>query len=260
VCGGRIGPLTGARLTRELGELAWAGALAPWGCTAPSHRALRWLLGGGPTSAMRCTTPVILVHGYGGNRSHWLPLELELRRAGFANVHTVAYNPVTTTLAGTAGALRTACREAMAASGSNHVHLVGHSLGGVVVRYAVQRLGLAADVRTAVTVAAPHRGTPLASWGWGPLARVLRPGSPLLKDLDRATAAVGVRWVAYWSDADLVVRPGSARLDEQGSPAVNVLVPDVGHLGILRAPAFLGSLRQLLLDAEGPGAAAPVAA
>jgi hypothetical protein len=72
--------------------------------------------------------------------------------------------------------------------------------------------------------------------------------------------------VSCFSDRDLVVRPGSARLDEQGLHAVNVEVPGVGHLGILRAPAFLRSVVRLLLAAEAsspvpaPGpAAAPVA-
>jgi pimeloyl-ACP methyl ester carboxylesterase len=179
---------------------------------------------------------------------------------GFGNVHTVGYNPVTTTLHGIARGLRTTCHEAMEAADCDHVHLIGHSLGGVVVRYAVQRLGLAGDVRTAVTVAAPHRGTALAALGWGPAARDLRPGSPLLESLHRGAGNDGVRWVAYYSDCDLIVRPWSARLDHgHGVDAVNAAVPDVGHLGILRAPMFLRSVQRVLLAAEGsthrPGSA-----
>jgi pimeloyl-ACP methyl ester carboxylesterase len=246
--------VSGAHFARELSEIVWAGLLSPWGCTASGSRALLRLLGPKqqPT-ATPCLTPVVLVHGYGGNRTSWLPLELELRQAGFVNVHhPAAYNPLTISLPAIAKALRTTCLQVMEAAGSDHLHLIGHSLGGVVVRYAVQQLGLAADVRTAVTVAAPHRGTPVASLGWGPAVRALVPGSPVLEVLERSGDAVGVRWVAYYSDCDLIVSPDSARLDTHGHHALNVPVPDAGHLGILRAPVFLRSVRRLLLEAEQP--------
>jgi predicted alpha/beta hydrolase family esterase len=252
-----------AHLARELGEIAWAWLLLPWGCTAVGNRALLRLMQ--PEPAERATlhhAPVVLVHGYGGSRSAWLPLERELRRAGFVNVHATAYNAMTTSLDDIARGLVTRCREAMETAGTDHLHLVGHSLGGVVVRYAVQRLGLAGNVRTAATVAAPHRGTHVASLGWGAVARALRPGSSILEDLERDTHPVGVRWVAYYSDHDLIVCPDSARLDEHSFHVLNVPVPDVGHLGILRAPVFLRSVVQLLLAAEEPTerpAARPVA-
>jgi pimeloyl-ACP methyl ester carboxylesterase len=157
---------------------------------------------------------------------------------------------MTTSLDDIARRLVTQCHEAMEAAGTDHLHLVGHSLGGVVVRYAVHRLGLARHVGTAVTVATPHRGTPVASFGWGGVARALRPGSPVLADLERPSDAVGVQWVAYYSDCDLIVRPDSARLIEDGFRAVNVAVPDAGHLGVLRAQPFLGSVVRQLLAAE----------
>ena len=255
VSSGRAGApagATSAHLARELGELAWAGVLSPWGCTAPGSRVLLRLLGQTQQpAATPCRTPVVLVLGYGGHRACWLPLELELRRAGFVNVHTVAYNPLTS-LSGIAASLRTTCHRALDSAGSSHLHLVGHSLGGVVVRYAVQRMGLAPVVHTAVTVAAPHRGTSVATLGWGPAVRAIRPGSPVLEDLARGADPGDVRWVAYYSDCDLIVRPDSARLDEAGRTAVNIPIPDAGHLGILRAPVFLRSVRRLLLAAEKP--------
>ncbi len=43
-----------------------------------------------------------------------------------------------------------------------HVTLVAHSMGGLDARYAITHLGLAERVPVLVTVATPHRGTPLA--------------------------------------------------------------------------------------------------
>src|SRR4051812_10467792 len=38
--------------------------------------------------------PVILLHGYGHNRSGWFALERRLRAAGFTNISTLNYNPL----------------------------------------------------------------------------------------------------------------------------------------------------------------------
>jgi predicted alpha/beta hydrolase family esterase len=254
----------GAYLARESRETMRAGLLFPVASTAVGNRALLNILGmldpEQPTSADRYRAPVVLVHGYGGNRSHWLALQLRLRRAGFTNVEAFSYNPMTMSLGGIARALVRTCHDAMEAAGSDHLHLAGHSLGGIVVRYAVQQLGLAADVRTAVTVATPHRGTPVAFLGCGPVAWALRPGSPILRALTGVDSPVDVTWVAYYSDHDLIVRPDSAQLDERRLRAVNVLIPGAGHLGILRSPLFLRSAVRLLVAGEQGPAGAPVAA
>jgi hypothetical protein len=68
----------------------------------------------------------------------------------------------------------------------------------------------------------------------------------LLAQLRRQARTSDVRWVSYYSDADLVVRPRSSRLDEPSLGASNVLVPGSGHLGIVRSPVFLASVVDLL--------------
>ncbi len=130
------------------------------------------------------------------------------------------------------------------------MRLVGHSLGGLVVRYAVQRLALPVRVERAVTLAAPHRGTPLAGCGLGKLATSLRPGSALLEELRHSPVPAGVRWTSGYGGLDLVVPPASAHLDEPGFDAVHVCVPQAGHLGVLRAPPVLDAVVDALLADE----------
>ncbi|SES79075.1 esterase/lipase family protein [Geodermatophilus poikilotrophus] len=195
---------------------------------------------------LRHVTPVVLVHGYGGTRSTWSPLERRLQEAGVSHLHTLTYSPFAPCVPEIARSLVRECRRAMARAGTDRVHLVGHSLGGVVVRFAVQELGLEPHVATAVTVASPHGGTPAALLARGTLVASLRPGSPLLAQLRRQARTSDVRWVSYYSDADLVVRPRSSRLDEPSLGASNVLVPGTGHLGIVRSPVFLASVVDLL--------------
>jgi pimeloyl-ACP methyl ester carboxylesterase len=246
-------------IARELRELATAALVYPFGCTELGRRALCRPLtpsgAGGDVGPRR--TPVVLVHGYGANRSAWFALERRLSREGFRDVHALTYNALTTSVRDVAAALTARCSDAAEEAGTGQVHVLGHSLGGVVLRYAVQRCGLGSLLSTAVTVAAPHRGTRAALLGLGDVAASLRPGSPLLTDLRRGVRDSSLPWVAYYSDSDLVVPPGSARLGNDVPGARDVLVPGVGHLGILRAPAFLDSVVGLLLDRNAATGRAP---
>ncbi|MGY1661198.1 esterase/lipase family protein [Geodermatophilus sp. SYSU D00705] len=247
-----IGPAHLAVL-RELAALAAAAVRYPLGFTSATNGAALRLLGAGAEPAAGpLTTPVVLVHGYGGNRSNWLPLELALSRAGFVHVYAMRFNPLTTDVPRLAARLVDDCRGAMRRAGSDRVHVVGHSLGGVVLRCAAARLGLDAALDRGVTIATPHRGTSVARLGRGRVAAELRPGSPLLRAIEHARGSATVRWLSYWSDLDPIVRPWSALLPDSVPGAVNIAVPQEGHLSILRAPALLTDLVRRLRQAEVP--------
>ncbi|MCZ2860655.1 esterase/lipase family protein [Blastococcus sp. VKM Ac-2987] len=239
-------------VARELGELATTALTAPLACTELGHRALRRpLTARAPRAGSDAPrTPVVLVHGYGGGRAGWLPLERRLAREGFRHVHNYTYDVLTRSVPEIARALAARCAAAAEEAGTERVDVVGHSLGGVVLRCAVARHGLAPRLSTAVTVAAPHRGTRVALLGPGTVAASLRPGSALLAELCRQTWSSDLRWVAYYADRDLVVPAGSARLAGDVPGARDVLVPGAGHLGVLRAPAFLDSVVGLLRDRD----------
>lgn len=49
-------------------------------------------------------------------------------------------------------------------TGSRHVHLIAHSMGGLDCRYLIHHLDPEHRVKSLCTVATPHRGTPLAEW------------------------------------------------------------------------------------------------
>jgi pimeloyl-ACP methyl ester carboxylesterase len=254
-------------VAREFGELATTALAAPVAGTDLGHRALRRPLTARRSPAARRPhpetphrrTPVVLVHGYGGGRASWLPLERRLHSEGFRNVHSYTYNVLTSSVPEIARALVARCAAAAEEAGTERVDVLGHSLGGVVLRCAVARFGLASHVSTAVTVAAPHRGTRVALLGPGTVAASLRPGSALLADLRRETWSSDLRWIAYYAECDLVVPPASARLQGDVPGARDVRVPGAGHLGVLRSPAFLDSVVGLLLDRDhaAPAASAP---
>ena len=178
-------------------------------------------------------TPILLVHGLGDNRSVFTLLRWSLRRRGFGRIRTVNYSVFTSDVRTAAQELGRAVQELCAQTGYERVHVVAHSLGGVIARYYVQRLGGDARVHTLVTLGAPHGGTRSAQLVPLPLCRQLRPGSALLAVLDRPAPGCRSRFVAVWSDLDQVIYPKRhARLAHPDLESRNVLIRGIGHTSL----------------------------
>jgi triacylglycerol lipase len=195
----------------------------------------------------RC--PVLLVHGYASNESVWTPLRRALAEAGFGYIVSLTYNSLAMDPVAVAGELTHQALRALAAAGAPRVHLVGHSLGGLIVRHAlVASAALSSRTSGAVTIASPHRGVSLARIAPGRCARIMHrgPGS-VLPEVD---APRQVRWLAYYSDRDRVVPPASARLDDPRLGAANLLIPGCGHLTICRDARLIRSLVPELIRTE----------
>ncbi|MDQ1395334.1 MAG: hypothetical protein QOG64_593 [Acidimicrobiaceae bacterium] len=196
-------------------------------------------------------TPVILVHGFGHNRSGWTVAQHHLRAAGFTSVHTMNYNPLRHDLPELAAQLSDRVKLVRMLTGAPRVHLVGHSLGGLLIRWYVQELDGADKVATAITVASPHEGTWAALAGMGRTARQLRPGASVVRRLARPVRPNDVRWIAYYSNLDLLVQPGaSAMIRHPDLRAANVLVKDLGHLSTMVSPLVTRSIVHQLEAAE----------
>jgi len=237
--------LSPAALTGGLTELAWVGAhalLYPLGTRTEQLRlegryrhgdqppAVRALFADDPLAAH---IPVVLVHGLIDNRSVFTVMRRALRRRGFAQVCTWNYSPMQRDVQSAAEALgrhiERICRE----TGHERVHVVGHSLGGLVARYLVQRLGGDSRVESLVTLGTPHAGTRWAHVLPTPLVRQLRPGSPLIRELAQPAPSCRTPITAVYSDLDQMVVPSAAgRCDHPDLRARNVLFRGVGHMSL----------------------------
>ena len=185
-------------------------------------------------------TPVLLVHGFGHNRSGWTRLEQRLARRGFGCVYSVNYNPFRHDVPEIASELGTQIERVRDATGAASVNVVGHSLGGVLLRWYVQELGGDEVVDTAITVASPHEGTRAALFGRNRTAHELRPGSWLMRRLADGARPMDVQWVALYSNLDVLVQPASsAMLRDPVLEARNVLVKDRGHIAIMASSKTL---------------------
>ncbi|MGW6565952.1 esterase/lipase family protein [Streptomyces sp. NPDC054975] len=205
--------------------------------------------------------PVVLLHGFVDNRSVFVLLRRSLLRNGRHRVESFNYSPLTCDLRAAAALLGRHIEELRARTGHREVDIVGHSLGGLIARYYVQRLGGDARVRTLVMLGTPHAGTTAAPWaGAHPLVRQMRPGSDVLQELAEPAPGCRTRCVSFWSDLDQVMVPvETARLDHPDLRVHNVRVSGIGHLALPVHPTVAAGIRAAL-DADDAEASEPGAA
>jgi hypothetical protein len=234
-----------AILTGGLTELAWVGAhvlmyplgtrtdaLRPDPRNRPGDQApgVRALFAADPLAAR---IPVLLLHGLIDNRSIFAVMRRSLRRRGFAHVCSWNYSPRLTDVARGARDLGRHIEQICQQTGHDRVHVVGHSLGGLIARYYVQRQGGDQRVQSLVTLGTPHAGSVLAHVLPTPLLRQLRPGSALLRELGEPSGSCRTPVTAIYSDLDQVVRPTtSGRCEHPDLITRNVLVRGVGHMSL----------------------------
>jgi hypothetical protein len=189
-------------------------------------------------------SPVILLHGLADNRSVFAVLRHSLRRHGWAHVHGLNYSPLTADIRTAAADLGTRIEQIRAAYDGERVAVIGHSLGGLIARYYVQRLGGDRHVHTVVTLGTPHSGTLTARLPHLlPVVRQMRPGSPVLAELSAPAPGCLTRFTAIRGELDELILPGcNARLDHPDLAVRNVLVPGVGHLAL---PIHCGTIAQV---------------
>jgi triacylglycerol lipase len=165
----------------------------------------------------------VLVHGSLATAGAWRPLRkaLEARRT---RVLSFTYGPGS-------GVREVAAEIAAVLDGvplGARVHLVGHSLGGLAVRWYVQEMPPDPRIVSTITVAAPFNGARGAWFFPGPAGRDMQRGSDALV---RLAASAGVPQIPHLSivgTADTAVS-----LDTVFPVGERVVVPDAGHNRLL---------------------------
>ncbi|MEU9199772.1 alpha/beta fold hydrolase [Streptomyces sp. NPDC048332] len=208
--------------------------------------------------------PVVLLHGFIDNRSVFVLLRRSLARHGWHHLESLNYSPLTCDIRTAAELLGRHIEEICARTGHREVDIVGHSLGGLIARYYVQRLSGDRRVRTLVTLGTPHGGTAVAPLaGAHPIVRQMRSGSAPIEELRLPAPGCRTRFVSFWSELDQVIVPVEAAcVDHPDLDAVNVRVSGVGHLALPVHPAVAAGIRQALdarSSAQGAEGTASVA-
>jgi triacylglycerol lipase len=112
------------------------------------------------------------------------------------------------------------------------IDLVGFSLGGIISRYYLQRLGGLARMQRLVTISAPHHGTMIAYLSDRPGCRQLRPHHPFLQDLNSDLEQLRqVQHTSIWTLFDGMIVPAWSSVLPG---ADNILVPVLLHAWMVR--------------------------
>lgn len=178
-------------------------------------------------------TPILLVHGLVDNRSIFAMLRRQLRQRGFDRIWTTNYQIWTSDVRVAARRLAATVDAIREQTGYERIHVVGHSMGGLVARYYVQRLGGDAHVHTLVTLGTPHQGTRAARLLPRGICRQLAPTSDVIAELAEPAPDCQTRFVSFYSDLDALISPKhAARIEHPDLSARNVLVRGVGHMSL----------------------------
>jgi len=136
--------------------------------------------------------------------------------------------------------------------------IVGHSIGGVIARQAIQLEGAADRVAGLVTIGAPHRGTPAALAGLAVGLGILSPTpfnmlplAPTIRRMNRAEWPGSVPLLSIVSWSDLFCPPPFGSLPfEDGNRVRTHKLSGHGHTDLLRSPEVEALVAGMILGED----------
>jgi pimeloyl-ACP methyl ester carboxylesterase len=189
-----------------------------------------WRLPPGPAGR----PPVIFVHGLYHNRTAWFFYFRWFRRWGWSHLKAITLRGIFRPIDEQVKTLAEAVDEVVGATGSVRVDLVGHSMGGLVIRAFLAAHRDQGVVRTAVTLGTPHAGSKLAVFAVGGARKDLLPGSPFLTALNASGVQVPRDGHLYsiYSMLDTMVLPNDSAIP-CGEGVTSLGIGPVNHVGLL---------------------------
>jgi triacylglycerol esterase/lipase EstA (alpha/beta hydrolase family) len=192
------------------------------------------------TDFTRCQRPVLLLYGFMATRRVFEVFEHRLRRDGYCvwsiNLGGLFDSFNTRSIDESAEKVRDKVERLYARYDLGPMSIIGHSKGGLIGRYYVKRLGGDRRVRSLITLASPHNGTPTAYLGCATMGLFAKsvwqmtPMSPFIRRLKMGAFPRSVRFVSVYSKADRVSPFPCCILESGGQTNLfNVEAAGVGH-------------------------------
>lgn len=175
--------------------------------------------------------PVLLVHGIMRTSSVFRKMSAYLTSHGWS-VYTLNLKPHNATIGLDELALQVADYVDQTFGLEQPIDLVGLSMGGLVTRYYVQRLGGIERVQRFITISAPNQGTRMAYFSRRPGCVQMRPGSAFLEDLNQDSSMLErLNFTSLWTPWDFVIVPAQ---NSQMPVGQEVKIPVVAHYSMVR--------------------------
>lgn len=190
--------------------------------------------------------PVLLVHGFYDKQTVFNKMSTYLTNLGWS-VHSFDLTPNN----GMAGLETLAAQIARYVEKNFDEHqpldLIGFSMGGVVTRYYLQRLGGVKRVKRYINISAPNRGTVTAYSLPIPGVAQMRPKSKFLEDLNRDAAEILslVNLTVIWTPLDMMIVPADSSILPVGT---HLKLPVLFHAQMLSDPRVLAAVAKALTE------------
>lgn len=188
--------------------------------------------------------PIIFLHGLFHNRAAWMLHKNRLRRRGLNDLYTInlpSWKDVETLTEKVAMLVD----ELRQKRGIEKVHLVGHSMGGIIARNYLQIRGGAEKIDRCVLLGAPNAGSKLVPFVVTELGKNLMPGSAFLNNLNTQTFPKSARLINIYTRHDNLVIPFESSVLKGQK---NVELSGLGHNALLFHPAAFQAIHSALTD------------
>ena len=189
--------------------------------------------------------PVLLVHGIMRTSSVFRKMSAYLTSHGWS-VYTLNLKPHNATIGLDELALQVADYVDQTFGLEQPIDLVGLSMGGLVTRYYVQRLGGIERVQRFITISAPNQGTRMAYLSTRPGCVQMRPGSAFLKNLNQDYSMLEhLNFTSLWTPWDFVIVPAQSSQMPVGQ---EVKIPVLAHYSMVRDNRIIQAVASALSE------------
>ncbi|MBE9008044.1 triacylglycerol lipase [Fortiea sp. LEGE XX443] len=189
--------------------------------------------------------PVLLVHGIGDTEAVFRKMRNYLQDKGWS-VYALNLVPNNGNVGLDVLAQQVADYIAATFELEQTLDIVGFSMGGIVSRYYVQRLGGIDLVQRLITISSPHHGTYVAYGSWRPGCEQMRTHSNFLKDLNSdAVTLKDLNFTSIWTPYDLMIVPANS---SQMPVGTQVIIPVASHPWMLTDSRSLAAVARALAE------------
>ena len=154
--------------------------------------------------------PILLLHGIWDTGAIFLPMIRYLNSLGW-ETHDLNLTPNNGDGCLDSLAQQVAAYAERTFAPETRFDLVGFSMGGLVGRYYLQRLGGLNRVQRFITLSSPHKGTWVAYGSLREGCMQMRPNHPFLQDLNRDIGTLDrINFTSIWTPLDAMIVPASS--------------------------------------------------
>lgn len=189
--------------------------------------------------------PVLLLHGIDDTDTIFSKMTAYLQNQGW-EVHSFNMIPCNGKLGLDHLAQQVAVYIDKTFNPTQAIDLVGFSMGGIIGRYYVQRLGGIERVQRFITLSSPHHGT-LTAYGRPNLGGLqMQPHSAFLDDLNQdVTQLDRLNFTSIWTPLDLMILPATSSQMPVGKEK---MIPVGGHVWMVTDNRSLHALAEALKE------------